>query len=87
MNCTEKEKWNRHRGVVWIEETELERVWGGKQEESNMGRPERMRTQKENWNWLRRHLWDELGTQENGNTLESMRLNLVRTPSDGNYGT
>lgn len=33
-----------------------------------------------------RHLWDKLETSSNGNSGESVRLTLAKTPSRGGYG-
>lgn len=38
-------------------------------------------TGNNNWNWG--HLWDQLETYNNRNKQESMRVNLVKTPSNG----
>ena len=36
--------------------------------------------------WNQRHLWDELETWCNGKSQESMRVDLAKNSSNGEYG-
>ena len=33
------------------------------------------------------HLWNELETQDNGNSEESMSMTVAKTPNNGEYGS
>lgn len=57
---------------------------GWELEESGVGRMEEDSTERDNRNWG--HLGDELETQCNGNSQESIRVTLAKTPRNGEHG-